>query len=148
MTTQNVTYRSSVPYSCRCEEDADVVICVDSTLTASGAPYIEGVLASFAETADVCGNTTFAYYLEYDDADLATPSVLLTSTQVEGLVCKGCLTSFIEWRTRAAGKGASTSRPTIDRYIGMLYLDTTLDADGLPIFWNGSKWIKADGSDA
>lgn len=32
--------------------------------------------------------------------------------------------------------------------IGLMYMDTTLDADGMPIWWNGSKWIKSDGTDA
>ena len=148
MTVQNVTYKSSTLLSCRCTEDSEVIICLNSTLTASGAPFIEGTLTTFSEGADVCGNVLYSYYLEYDDTDLATPANLLISSQILGVLCKGCLTDFIEWLTRAAGKGASTARPTVDLYIGMLYLDTTLDADGLPIWWNGSKWIKADGSDA
>ncbi len=46
-------------------------------------------------------------------------------------------------------KGATAARPTpAATDYGAMYLDTTLDADGLPIFWNGAKWIKADGSDA
>lgn len=50
-----------------------------------------------------------------------------------------------------ANSGISASRPTealgtTDR--GFVYYDTTLDADGLPITWNGTKWIKSDGSDA
>jgi hypothetical protein len=31
--------------------------------------------------------------------------------------------------------------------VGLLYLDTTLDADGYPIFWQGTKFIKSDGTD-
>lgn len=47
-------------------------------------------------------------------------------------------------------KGASGSRPTplATGQMGAMYLDTTIDADGLPIFWQGTKWIKADGTDA
>ena len=50
---------------------------------------------------------------------------------------------------RAIGKGISGARPSLLALdIGVMYMDTTLDADGLPIFWNGTKWIKADGTDA
>lgn len=46
-------------------------------------------------------------------------------------------------------KDTTPNRPTmVTNDVGALYLDTTLDADGLPIWWNGAKWIKADGSDA
>lgn len=30
--------------------------------------------------------------------------------------------------------------------IGLLYLDTTLDADGKPIWWNGTAWVDATGA--
>lgn len=46
-------------------------------------------------------------------------------------------------------KGVSAARPTYSAAeYGRMYLDTTLDPDGLPIFWNGTKWIKSDGSNA
>jgi len=46
-------------------------------------------------------------------------------------------------------KGATAARPTpAATDYGVMYMDTTLDADGLPVFWQGTKWIKADGSDA
>jgi hypothetical protein len=49
----------------------------------------------------------------------------------------------------ALNKNTTGNRPTPTAYdIGMTYMDTTLDADGLPIWWNGSKWIKSDGTDA
>jgi hypothetical protein len=56
------------------------------------------------------------------------------------------------WRLKTQkgiNKGSTANRPspsTID--IGVLYLDTTLDADGKPIWWNGTKWIDATGADA
>lgn len=46
-------------------------------------------------------------------------------------------------------KGTTAARPTLTANdAGYFYMDTTLDADGLPIWWNGTKWIKSDGSDA
>ncbi len=50
-------------------------------------------------------------------------------------------------------KGITALRPSglqapLATQYGLMYLDTTLDPDGLPIWWQGTKWIKADGSDA
>lgn len=41
--------------------------------------------------------------------------------------------------------GATASRPSSGNWTGRQYFDTTL---GKPIWWNGTKWILADGSDA
>jgi hypothetical protein len=30
--------------------------------------------------------------------------------------------------------------------VGLMYLDTTLDADGKPIWWNGAAWLDATGA--
>lgn len=47
-------------------------------------------------------------------------------------------------------KGNTASRTTglTTADFGRMYLDTTLDADGMPIFWQGTKWILATGADA
>ena len=50
---------------------------------------------------------------------------------------------------RIIQKGVTGSRPTpLSTEYGREYLDTTLDADGLPIYWQGTKYIKADGTNA
>ncbi len=41
--------------------------------------------------------------------------------------------------------GVTASRPSSGNWVGRQYFDTTL---GKPIWWNGTKWILADGSDA
>jgi hypothetical protein len=46
-------------------------------------------------------------------------------------------------------KGTTANRPTglsAVTDIGYFYLDTTLDADGKPIWWNGTAWIDATGA--
>ena len=43
--------------------------------------------------------------------------------------------------------GTTANRPTLDsEQAGYQYLDTTLDADGKPIWWNGSAWVDATGA--
>ena len=41
--------------------------------------------------------------------------------------------------------GATASRPSSGNWIGRQYFDTTL---GKPVWWNGTKWVLSDGSDA
>ena len=44
-------------------------------------------------------------------------------------------------------KGTTAGRPTLTvNDTGVLYLDTTLDADGKPIFWTGTAWVDATGA--
>ena len=64
--------------------------------------------------------------------------------------------SQAEWNRRAKdvvngiaralqAAGATSERPARNLYVGQSWFDTTL---GRPIWWNGSGWIKADGSAA
>lgn len=46
----------------------------------------------------------------------------------------------------AASMGDSASRPSTGLFVGRLYLDTTLAADGKPIWWNGTAWVDATGT--
>jgi hypothetical protein len=41
--------------------------------------------------------------------------------------------------------GTTANRPTTALYTGKFYFDTTL---GLPIWWEGPGWVKADGTAA
>lgn len=54
------------------------------------------------------------------------------------------------WRMVAQNgikKDTTANRPTpAAADIGLAYLDTTLDADGKPIWWNGTAWVDATGA--
>ena len=54
------------------------------------------------------------------------------------------------WRTLlGSARGNTASRPTLGAAdIGVMYMDTTLDADGKPIWWTGTTWIDATGAAA
>jgi hypothetical protein len=44
-------------------------------------------------------------------------------------------------------KGNTASRPTLTTYdVGHMHMDTTLDADGKPIWWTGTAWVDATGA--
>jgi hypothetical protein len=51
-------------------------------------------------------------------------------------------------KTRLVGKASTASRPTLTSSaydIGTLYLDTTLAANGKPIWWTGTLWVDSAG---
>lgn len=88
-------YRSTVVLDCQC--DSAVIICVDAALTVSGESFIEGTLVSTAPTGMLtCGSQINAYYLEYDPAQFINPAYILTASEVTGIVCRGCLTQYID----------------------------------------------------
>lgn len=148
---KSVSYTSSNKLSCGC--NAAVIICLDSDLTASGAPYIEGTVAFSESVINSCGRTSYLYAVTYNEGQLADPEYSLVEADISGIVCRGCLTTYIDYligtRQQFKGMGTTAQRPSLLLTdIGATYMDTTLDVDGLPIWWNGIKWIRADGSDA
>lgn len=63
-------------------------------------------------------------------------------------ICTGANEQFIDAERRYIIDktfGSTTERPTVNLYKGQHYFDSTL---GKPIFWQGVKWVKADGTDA
>jgi len=42
-------------------------------------------------------------------------------------------------------RGTTAARPS-SPFIGLLYFDTTLDADGKPIWYTGTSWVDATGT--
>lgn len=53
--------------------------------------------------------------------------------------------SITERVNQMTSSGTTAQRPTAGLYPGRTYYDTTL---GLPIWWSGSAWKKADGTAA
>lgn len=55
--------------------------------------------------------------------------------------------TYENWIFRKVGKDITANRPTLQpSEFGALNLDTTLDADGKPIWWNGTAWVDATGA--
>lgn len=44
-----------------------------------------------------------------------------------------------------AGRGTTAARPAVPENAVAVYFDTTLAAEGKPIFWTGVKWVDATG---
>lgn len=94
---KTVVWRSTQALECVCTLNAPLVLCLSSSLTASGAPFVQGTLSSYVCSGDICGKQTYSYYVSYDSSLLADPSYSLTSADITGGFCKNCLTDYIEY---------------------------------------------------
>ena len=91
---KSVSYTSSCYLSCvQCA--GEIIICVDADLTESGRPFIEGNAASVECETDSCGRTSYVYGLTYEESQLADPNTDLLESDIGGVLCKGCLTDYI-----------------------------------------------------
>lgn len=94
MTTQTLTYCTTKKLDC-CPI-TEVVICVPTVVVTSGLGFLNATMTDFAQTGVSCGNQYYTYTFEYDDSQLVTPETPLISSEVSGVICKGCFTSWIE----------------------------------------------------
>lgn len=53
--------------------------------------------------------------------------------------------TLAELVTDLTSSGTTANRPTARLYVGRFYFDETL---GLPIYYDGAAWVKADGTAA
>jgi len=108
--TQLVSYRSNQLLNCNPCSGA-VVLCVEASLTASGAPYINARIASVQEKKDNLGKF-YAYNFQYEEADLNNPLYRLNGCDIKGVFCRGCLTDYIDYV--AGGAGAETPNSAVN----------------------------------
>ncbi len=104
MTTRIVEWSSGDKLACSACLPADVYLCVRSGLvpplillfTTHSKPMHTIDASVTAVTKNNCNcETPYTYTIEYD-ADQLVGSVELISSDISGVVCKGCLTSVIE----------------------------------------------------
>lgn len=96
--TVSVSYKSNQLLGCAdCNANA-VIICVDPSLVLSGAPYVEGTLEGYT-CAENCGEKTYNYTLNYDENQLVNTNYRISRANIKGVICRGCLTSYIDWIT-------------------------------------------------
>jgi hypothetical protein len=110
MTTQTVNACFSFKLDC-CYPNAEVILCLQSSALLAAIPcpedaeqsqdlgelgFIEAVLTGCFPIGNSCGATSqWQYVFSYDDTLLADPEVPLTSADITGAFCQGCLTSWI-----------------------------------------------------
>lgn len=75
----------------------DLIVCVSDTLTVSGAPFIEGNLVGVTERGTV-QDKWIVHVIHYEDTQLLAPEITLQGCAVTGLVCRGCMTKYVDYK--------------------------------------------------
>jgi hypothetical protein len=113
------------------------------------------VRASFTRRfIDVDGLTLNGHRTLYDNAAPVTTQVKFTGDTFENTAASlgyphaylntGGYTTNDTWRQmqHTVGMGTTANRPVLDtQAVGVVYLDTTLNANGQPIRWTGTGWV-------
>jgi len=112
MATQTLTYTSTTLLDCASSSlgctpamPADIILCVDSSLVAQGECLITLEDTDFVYNTipaivysyypfKKCGVQYYEYTIAYDDENLI-PDTNLVCTDILGIICEGCLTTFI-----------------------------------------------------
>lgn len=106
--TKSVVWVSCKLLSCAGAQNPAVIICLtDPFLTAPyGCPdseqvspfafhTIDGTLTKVIREQDGC-NICYKYVISYDEAQLNDPDTALLSSQISGVICRDCLTTWVE----------------------------------------------------
>lgn len=85
---------------CAGQGSKPVIICLDSSLIMQPAlgfaRHIKGTLVATVPFCDPVGRRTYKYTVQYESTDLKNPATPLACPDIKGILCKGCLTDFIE----------------------------------------------------
>ena len=95
---KSVDYISSECLSCaKC--GGAVILCLSPALVVGSVPYIEGTLVTTEMQFNACGKQAYLYGITYDETSLVDQESELTSESILGVVCRGCLTTYIDSKT-------------------------------------------------
>lgn len=101
---KTVTYSSYSLLSCApCS--GEVVICISDTLTVGTLPFIDAVISSYVSAYNACGKMQYTYNFTYNEADLLDPNYSIVESDIEGVFCRGCLTTYIDTVAAASSAG-------------------------------------------
>ena len=97
MATQTVKYTTSTQLTCAACLPADVVLCVPVSIDANATLASQSGIIEATITFASRAGAYWTYTLEYDD-DQLVDGILLTAAMIQGIVCRGCLFSYIDYR--------------------------------------------------
>lgn len=102
--SKSVVVDNTSRLSCSGLESPSVVLCLNSDeLLTSGRTTIQATLTnSYRVCNDSCGTAIWRYIASYDNSLLVDPTSALLSSDVTGIFCMGCLTTWIEEEIAAA----------------------------------------------
>lgn len=129
MSTKSVTYCSVNKLSCSACASADVVLClntlslVNDPLLGIPVQYAAVSLDGYSKINTGCGKYTYKYTFTYDDSILIDPNVAITSNDIDGAFCVGCLASYLNERLRVLVQSSFCQQ-----FVGIAALGTTQGA--------------------
>jgi len=94
---------------------------------------------SFSDGENILSTATFNFNVTQSIGALSVNYISSVANQIA--LWQAEVNNFL----RTVGKGLTSARPTLNLQIGQLYLDTTLNVNGKPIYWNGTVWIDNTG---
>lgn len=94
--SKSVVFSTCSRISCAGQSSPEVVLCLIDDLLESGRSTIDGILTKVYKDNTGCGNPVWRYVVSYDETLLVDPDVVLISTDVTGIFCKGCLTTWVD----------------------------------------------------
>lgn len=132
MSSQTVIYETRKRLSCSpC--NSDVIVCVDTELTANGSGLILGNLYKVTSGQNDChGNAVYQHWIQYEGDQLEDPGTPLTNCDIDSAFCSGCLVKYIDWTALHPVIGGYTfTYPTEAPEVGQYLAVGTLDEDAL-----------------
>lgn len=94
MTVKTLNYTMTELLDCVC--GSDVIICVTGIAMWSDRPYLPGTILSVVQSGTYCGQKAYRYSISYESDWLLDPTQSLTTANITGIICKGCLTTYVE----------------------------------------------------
>ena len=109
--TKSVLWSSCFRLSCSGQQTPSVILCLKDSalLAAQECPYpyttLEATLTkNWKDCAQNCAQPTYRYLFSYDESLLADPTTPLTTDDISGVFCEGCLTDWVllsvDWNLR------------------------------------------------
>lgn len=102
MAVQQVVWRTTTRLECIYCLPSDVIICIPPEKQVSGLHTIYGQLIHVVQKKNGCGSSEYTYTISFNDTQLI-PSGFLNAADILGIVCEGCLTTYIKDQTGGEG---------------------------------------------
>lgn len=96
MATQVVKYCTCEKLTCSTCLPAGIKLCVPGALTESGYGFLDATVTVEELYKVSCNQVNYRYTFTYEGLDLADPEVPLAATQITGVICESCWTSWVE----------------------------------------------------
>lgn len=99
MATRSVLYTTKCELPCGCQRNAPVILCISPSLTVTGKSWIDATSTPSSTNLSNCGDVESSYIFSYDDSQLNPVDDLipvLKSSSITGVICRNCLTKYID----------------------------------------------------